>query len=108
VQVVNPIVAPAPDPALDVVVVGAGLAGLACARDLAAAGLQVRLLEASDAAGGRIRTDVVEGFRLDRGFQVLLTEYPEARRVLNYDALALKSFLPGALVRQGRWGISGA
>jgi len=98
---VNPIVAPAvPDPVLDVVVVGAGLAGLACARDLAAAGLQVRLLEASDAAGGRIRTDVVEGFRLDRGFQVLLTEYPEARRVLNYDTLALKNFLPGALVRQ--------
>ena len=99
-QVVNPIVGPVAEPVLDVVVVGAGLAGLACARDLVAAGLQVRLLESADAAGGRVRTDVVEGFRLDRGFQVLLTEYPEARRVLNYDALALKSFLPGALVRQ--------
>jgi phytoene dehydrogenase-like protein len=91
---------PSAESVLDAVVVGAGLAGLACARDLAAAGLQVRLLEAADAPGGRVRTDVVEGFRLDRGFQVLLTEYPEARRVLNYDALALKSFLPGALVRQ--------
>ena len=84
---------------LDVIVIGAGLAGLACARDLAAAGLRVRVLEASDAPGGRVRTDVVDGFRLDRGFQVLLTEYPEARRVLDYDALSLKKFVPGALVR---------
>jgi len=94
----NPIIAPNPE--LDVAVIGAGLAGLACARDLAAAGRNVLLLESSDAPGGRIRTDLVEGFRLDRGFQVLLTEYPEARRALDYDALALKSFLPGALVRQ--------
>ncbi len=94
--------APAPAPLLepDVVVIGAGLAGLACARDLAASGLKVQLLESADAPGGRVRTDVIEGFRLDRGFQVLLTEYPEARRVLDYDALALKNFVPGALVRQ--------
>lgn len=97
-KVVNPAVAPKPE--LDVVVIGAGLAGLACARDLAAGGLKVCLLEAADAPGGRIRTDLIEGFRLDRGFQVLLTEYPEARRVLDYDALALRNFLPGALVRQ--------
>ena len=84
----------------DAIVIGAGLSGLACARDLATSGLRVRLLESSDAPGGRIRTDVVDGFRLDRGFQVLLTEYPEARRVLDYDALALKNFAPGALVRQ--------
>lgn len=90
----------APNPEQDVVVIGAGLAGLACARDLAAAGHSVRLLEAADAPGGRIRTDLVEGFRLDRGFQVLLTKYPEAQRVLDYDALALRNFLPGALVRQ--------
>ncbi len=88
------------EPDLDAIVIGAGLAGLACARDLAKAGKRVRLLEASDAPGGRIRTDLVEGFRLDRGFQVLLTEYPEARRVLDMDALNLKTFLPGALVRQ--------
>ena len=98
-KVVKPIVAP--DPKLDVVIIGAGLAGLACARDLVAAGLRVLVLESSDAPGGRIRTDVVDGFRLDRGFQVLLTEYPEARRVLDYDALALRSFVPGALVRYG-------
>jgi len=87
-------------PELDVIVIGAGLAGLACARDLAASGLRVRVLEASDAPGGRVRTDVVDGFRLDRGFQVLLTEYPEARRVLDFEALKLRKFLPGALVRQ--------
>ena len=97
-KVANPVIAQQPE--LDVVVIGAGLAGLACARDLAAAGCKILLLELADAPGGRIRTDLVEGFRLDRGFQVLLTEYAEARRVLDYDALALKNFLPGALVRQ--------
>jgi phytoene dehydrogenase-like protein len=100
-KVVKASVAPKPEPELDVVVIGAGLAGLACARDLVAAGLRVQLLEASDAPGGRIRTDLVDGFRLDRGFQVLLTEYPEAKRTLDYQALALRNFLPGALVRNG-------
>jgi phytoene dehydrogenase-like protein len=90
-----------PSPDFDVVVIGAGLSGLACARELIGGGLRVRVLEAADAPGGRVRTDVIEGFRLDRGFQVLLTDYPEARRVLDYDALALKNFRPGALVRQG-------
>ncbi|NNF57533.1 MAG: FAD-dependent oxidoreductase [Rhodothermaceae bacterium] len=82
----------------DVLIVGGGLAGLACARRLTDRGLSVRLYEASDAVGGRIRTDVVDGFRLDRGFQVLLTAYPEAERVLDYDALGLERFDPGALV----------
>ncbi len=81
-----------------VVVIGAGLAGLSCALSLEAAGLSVSLLEASDAPGGRVRTDLVEGFRLDRGFQVMLTAYPEAKRLLDYDALQLKKFEPGALV----------
>ena len=84
----------------DVVIVGAGLAGLACAIRLHEAGASVRVLEASDGVGGRVRTDVVDGFRLDRGFQVLLTAYPETRRVLDYAALDLKPFLPGALVRR--------
>jgi len=94
---VEQVVAPAE---LDVVVIGAGLAGLACARDLVAAGLRVKLLEAAGAPGGRVRTDIVDGFRLDRGFQVLLTGYPEAQRVLDYEALKLRNFVPGALVRQ--------
>ncbi len=82
----------------DVIIVGAGLAGLSCGLSLEASGVQVTLLEASDRPGGRVSTDLVEGFRLDRGFQVLLTAYPEATRLLDYDALRLKNFEPGALV----------
>src|SRR5580700_4122265 len=86
---------------IDAAIVGAGLAGLNCAAVLERAGLNVIVLEASDAPGGRVRTDVVEGFRLDRGFQVLLTAYPEAERALDYDGLQLKKFEPGALVWHG-------
>src|SRR5690349_20038689 len=82
-----------------VAIVGAGLAGLRCANSLAEAGIEFDLFEASDGVGGRARTDVVEGFRLDRGFQVLLTAYPEARRTFDYDALELGEFDPGALIR---------
>lgn len=83
----------------DVVIVGAGLAGLCCARELHRAGVPVQILEASDGVGGRVRTDVVDGFRLDRGFQVLLTAYPEAQRQLDYGALDLRSFISGAVIR---------
>ncbi|MGA3223669.1 MAG: NAD(P)/FAD-dependent oxidoreductase [Acidobacteriaceae bacterium] len=85
----------------EVIVIGAGLAGLSCTLSLEAAGVPVTLLEASDAPGGRVRTDMVEGFLLDRGFQVMLTAYPEARRQLDYSALQLKNFRPGALVWHG-------
>ncbi|MFO7961408.1 MAG: NAD(P)/FAD-dependent oxidoreductase [Nitriliruptoraceae bacterium] len=83
----------------DVVVVGAGLAGLTCALRLRAAGREVVVLEAADAVGGRIRTDVVDGYRLDRGFQVLLTGYPAARRWFDLEALDLRAFSPGVVLR---------
>jgi phytoene dehydrogenase-like protein len=86
----------------DVVIVGAGLAGLYCARRLLESHVSVLLVEASDEVGGRVRTDRVGGFLLDRGFQVLLTAYPEARRMLDYGALDLRAFEPGALVHLGK------
>jgi phytoene dehydrogenase-like protein len=82
-----------------VLIIGAGLAGLACARHLTEGGLACTVLEGSDGVGGRVRTDRVEGFQLDRGFQVFLTGYPEARRTLDYASLDLKPFHPGALIR---------
>ncbi|ALW87205.1 amine oxidase [Hymenobacter sedentarius] len=76
------------------------MAGLACATWLHRAGQSVLVLDAADAVGGRVRTDVTaEGFRLDRGFQVLLTNYPEARRMFDYQALNLKAFRSGAVIR---------
>ncbi len=80
---------------------GAGLAGLACARRLTLAGVDVLVLEAADVVGGRVRTDVVDGMLLDRGFQVHNTGYPEAQRVLDHEALSLRPFAAGALIRFG-------
>ncbi|MDW3219594.1 MAG: FAD-dependent oxidoreductase [Acidimicrobiales bacterium] len=83
----------------DVVVVGAGLAGLAASIRLRDKGHEPLVLERSDGPGGRVRTDMVDGFRLDRGFQLLLTAYPAAQDLLDYDALDLEPFDAGALVR---------
>lgn len=86
-----------------VVVIGAGLSGLCCARHLMKHGIDAVVLEADDDVGGRVRTDHVDGFLLDRGFQVLQTAYPEAAAQLDYKKLRLQSFEPGALIRtQGR------
>jgi glycine/D-amino acid oxidase-like deaminating enzyme len=79
----------------DVIVIGAGVAGLVCAGELTRAGLQVEVLEASDDIGGRIRTDVVDGFRCDRGFQLLNPAYPAARALLDLEALELRQFDAG-------------
>jgi phytoene dehydrogenase-like protein len=86
---------------LTVIVVGAGLAGLACAADLAAGGAAVTVLESSDAVGGRMRTDRRDGFLLDRGFQVFNTSYPQVQRRLDLRALQLSPFTPGMLLHTG-------
>jgi phytoene dehydrogenase-like protein len=82
-----------------VLIVGAGLAGLCAALELQSKGIPSLILEASDAPGGRVRTDELDGFLLDRGFQVYLTAYPEGLRVLDYPALEFKAFAAGAMVR---------
>ena len=80
------------------IIVGAGVAGLVCARKLRDAGQSVQIYEASDGVGGRVRSDVVNGFVLDRGFQVLFTAYPAAKKWLQYSRLHLQTFEPGAVV----------
>lgn len=87
-----------------ILIVGGGVAGLACASVLEEANLDWHLFEAGDRVGGRVRTDQQDGFLLDRGFQVLLGAYPEARRQLDFAALELARFPAGAQVFcRGRW-----
>jgi phytoene dehydrogenase-like protein len=86
-------------PDVDVVIVGAGPAGLSCARHLMKRSVPCIVLEADDRIGGRLKTDVLDGFILNHGFQVLQTAYPEARRQLDYHRLDLKPFAPGAMIR---------
>lgn len=81
-----------------IVIVGAGLAGLTCAKVLREAGHEVMVVEAANEPGGRVRTDQRDGFLLDRGFQVLFTAYPAVRRHLHLPALDLKPFAPGATI----------
>ncbi|MEU5130177.1 NAD(P)/FAD-dependent oxidoreductase [Streptomyces mobaraensis] len=82
----------------DVVIVGAGLAGLSAAHQLTCAGVGVTVLEAADRPGGRMTTDRIDGFRLDRSGQLLNTAFPDLRRTPGLGALALRPFLPGVLV----------
>jgi phytoene dehydrogenase-like protein len=83
------------------IIIGGGIAGLTCAKYLNDRGVSFLLLEASDTLGGRVRTDTFDGFKLDRGFQILLTNYPEARKILNYTDLNLQMFNSGAKIRCG-------
>ncbi|MFM9049616.1 MAG: NAD(P)/FAD-dependent oxidoreductase [Actinomycetota bacterium] len=90
---------------MTVIVVGAGMAGLAAARHLQAAGVDATVLEAGSRVGGRVQTDVIDGFLLDRGFQLYNPAYPEGKRVLDLEALDLHPFVAGAqVVLAGRSG----
>ena len=81
-----------------IAVVGAGLAGLTAARRLAERGADVTVHEAESDVGGRVRSQNVDGWTVDRGFQVLFTGYPAVRRELDLDALDLRRFRPGATI----------
>lgn len=97
----NPSIPPTPSTVNDpktVIVIGGGLAGLSAATYLHSSGVPFLLLEASDGVGGRVRTDVVDGFLLDRGFQIFITAYPEAQKLLDYSSLDLQKFYSGARV----------
>jgi len=87
----------------EVIVVGAGLAGLSAARTVAAAGVPVTVLEAAEHPGGRVRTDLIDGFTIDRGFQSLTTSWPQVTRQLDVPALGLRPFPAGVLLfEEGR------
>lgn len=79
-------------------IIGGGVSGLISARVLEDHGYSPSVIEATDRVGGRLKTDVVEGYQLDHGFQVLLAAYPAAQKYLDYKALDLHRFLPGAAI----------
>ncbi len=84
---------------LDVAIIGAGLAGLSCAKELKRNKINFHIFEASDSVGGRVKTDNVDGFLLDRGFQLYNPSYVEGKKILDYEKLNLKAFTPGIAIR---------
>lgn len=88
---------------IKIAIIGAGVSGLVAAKVLESQGYEPTVYEASDRAGGRVKTDVVKGYQLDHGFQVLLDAYPLAQRYLDYPGLELGTFLPAAtLFKNGK------
>ena len=86
----------------DVLIIGAGLAGLTCGRYLAQNNIDFQIIEAQPQVGGRVQTDEYKGFLLDRGFQVFLPAYPEAQPLLDYSKLDLRYFRSGATVLKNK------
>jgi len=87
---------------VDAVIVGAGIAGLAAARHLSRAGREVVVLESGERVGGRMQTDRVDGYTIDRGFQVINPYYPELHRLGVLPELGLQPLRPGVSVSMGR------
>lgn len=79
-------------------IIGAGISGLIAAQVLENYGYHPIIIEASSTVGGRVKSDIINGYVLDHGFQVLLTSYPAAKKYLDYDKLDLQEFLPGATI----------
>jgi protoporphyrinogen oxidase len=79
-------------------IIGAGISGLIAAKVLEDSGISPTIIEATDRVGGRVKTDLVDGYQLDHGFQVLLTDYPAAKKHLDYSSLHLQKFLPGSQI----------
>lgn len=79
-------------------IIGAGISGLIAAQILENHGYHPTIIEASASVGGRVKSDIEKGYTLDHGFQVLLTSYPAAKKYLDYKALELQEFLPGAAI----------
>jgi protoporphyrinogen oxidase len=84
-----------------VYIIGAGASGLAAARVLENNGYSATVLEADKKIGGRLQTDIIEGYALDHGFQVLLTAYPAVNKYLDLASLNLAYFQPGAVIFSG-------
>jgi protoporphyrinogen oxidase len=81
-----------------ITIIGAGISGLITAIELERLGFNPIVIEASDRVGGRVKTDIIDGFQLDHGFQVLLEAYPQAKKYLNYKTLELQKLMPGAVI----------
>ncbi|WP_405414540.1 NAD(P)/FAD-dependent oxidoreductase [Maribacter sp. Asnod1-A12] len=89
-------------------IIGGGVSGLIAATVLEQKGFSPVIIEATGRVGGRVKTDVLDGYQLDRGFQVLLTAYPAAQKYLDFNSLELQNFLPGASIfKNGRQHIIG-
>ncbi|CAD0007147.1 NAD(P)/FAD-dependent oxidoreductase [Flavobacterium salmonis] len=84
-----------------VYIIGAGAGGLAAARVLEDNGYSSTVLEAEKKIGGRLQTDIVEGYALDHGFQVFLTAYPAVNKYVDLASLNLAYFQPGAVIFNG-------
>ena len=93
---------------LKIHIVGAGVSGLIAAKVLEDHGHSPVIIEATERPGGRVKTDTIDGFKLDQGFQVLLTNYPAAKKYLDFNALELQALKPGAVIfRNGKQKIIG-